>query len=636
VFKGIQQKILYSFTSILIALCAAVAIVLIWRLDVSINRQADEITTESLHQSRAQIKGDLAVANSLVGYLQKGVARFAINLSKNTMVIGNIENQQLENLNHLLGDACEASEIDFAIIYDKDGEFQASFPATAASNDDTATNSDTAKAEAMAPYQKIISQSTKKTGFFKHSRDFISAFDLSSRVKGTQDAISLMSGTTIVDDFGDPMGYLLAGKLMNGYNKIFQELYNATGSATLLFSGKTTVSYAGFDKSAGIMTMPDEAVNKIAASKTPLAVDMPLAGRNYLTSCSAVNTPTNQNIGAICVGQDEEGVLKIKDNLVTSGKKTQRSIMEWLTGLGISALLLFVLVAFFVATGIKKPLSVINLKLGDDADDIARGAKEIASASQNLASGAAEQAASVEETSASMEELYSMTKQNADNAEQVNELMSNMKNISDQTSDNMNDVNSSIEDISKASEETYKIIKTIDQIAFQTNLLALNAAVEAARSGEAGAGFAVVADEVRNLAKRSTKAAHETAELIKMTVQKIKDGKVLIQTTTNGFTEVTDNVSKVSTLVTEIASASHEQFTGFEQVNKAITEIESVTQHNSALAEETTANASDFTIKADEMTNVVHEMETLVGGKFEKSSAAGVELGDIPGDILET
>ena len=179
-----------------------------------------------------------------------------------------------------------------------------------------------------------------------------------------------------------------------------------------------------------------------------------------------------------------------------------------------------------------------------------------------------------------------MTKQNAGNATQANDLMATAQQTIEKANLSMNELTGSMKEIATGSEETQKIVKTIDEIAFQTNLLALNAAVEAARAGEAGAGFAVVAEEVRNLAMRAAESAKNTSNLIENIVKKIRNGEKLVGVTNEAFKEITGSSTKVVKLIAEIAAASQEQSHGIDQINRAVSEMNGLTQHNASGAEE--------------------------------------------------
>jgi len=275
---------------------------------------------------------------------------------------------------------------------------------------------------------------------------------------------------------------------------------------------------------------------------------------------------------------------------------------------------------FFTQYSITKPVKRIIDRLNDGAEQVAAASGQITSSSQSLAEGSSEQAASIEESSASLEEMASMTKQNADNANQADQLMKQARQVVDQANQSMADLTASMEDITKSSEETSKIIKTIDEIAFQTNLLALNAAVEAARAGEAGAGFAVVADEVRNLAMRAADAAKNTASLIDDTTLKVRTGSELVANTNDEFGQVTESASKVGELVAEIAAASDEQARGIEQITTAVSEMDNVTQQNSANAEESSSSSEEMFYQAGYMKEMVARLVALVGGSSDKNT----------------
>ena len=216
--------------------------------------------------------------------------------------------------------------------------------------------------------------------------------------------------------------------------------------------------------------------------------------------------------------------------------------------------------------------------------------------SQALSEAASEQAASLEETSSSLEEMAARTQNNAENTDKASELMTHSNAVASKANASMAELNRSMKEIAGVSEQTQKIVKSIDEIAFQTNLLALNAAVEAARAGEAGAGFAVVADEVRNLAMRAAEAAKNTASLMGEIVQKVQKGEQLVGRTAKDFEVVADSSNKVMQLMGEVSAASLEQSQGIDQINKAVAEMNRVTQQNAASAEELASAMSIFRV----------------------------------------
>jgi len=296
------------------------------------------------------------------------------------------------------------------------------------------------------------------------------------------------------------------------------------------------------------------------------------------------------------------------------------SIRNFIFAAVIIFLALTIVAVSFFARSISAPIKNAVEQMEESANQIASASSQVSSASQSLAEGSSEQASAIEETSSSLEEMASMTKQNAGNAVQADSLMKEANAVVQKANASMETLTSSMKEISAASEETSKIIRTIDEIAFQTNLLALNAAVEAARAGEAGAGFAVVAEEVRNLAMRSADAAKNTSVLIEGTVNKIKYGSDLVATTNEAFSEVAVSSSKVGELVGEIAAASQEQAQGIDQINKAVAEMDKVTQQTAANAEESASASEEMNAQAEQMKQVSIALANIIGG-----SSSGIE-----------
>jgi methyl-accepting chemotaxis protein len=249
------------------------------------------------------------------------------------------------------------------------------------------------------------------------------------------------------------------------------------------------------------------------------------------------------------------------------------------------------------------------------AEDAARAADQLSAASQQLSAGAQEQASSLEETAASLEQITATVRQNAENARQANQLAAGARDVAEKGGRIAAEATSAMGDINGASKRIAEITGAIDEIAFQTNLLALNAAVEAARAGEQGRGFAVVAAEVRNLAQRSATAAKEIKALIQDSVQKVEGGAERVGQSGQALEDIVASVKRVSGIVGEIAAASEEQSQGVDQVNKAITQMDSVTQSNAAQTEELAATARTLADQGERLRALV--------ARFRLDGAAG-------------
>ncbi len=259
----------------------------------------------------------------------------------------------------------------------------------------------------------------------------------------------------------------------------------------------------------------------------------------------------------------------------------------------------------------------------ESSESIEVASAEVATGNVDLSQRTELAASNLQATAGSMTQLTSTVRQSADSAHTANQLASSAAEVAARGGAVVSQVVSTMNDINTSSKKIADIIGVIDGIAFQTNILALNAAVEAARAGEQGRGFAVVAGEVRSLAQRSAEAAREIKALIGASVDRVESGSRLVQDAGTTMTEIVASVQRVTDIIGEISAAATEQSAGIGKVNGAITELDTMTQQNAALVEESAAAAESLKAQAIKLAGVVSTFRLQPGD-------AGVALGAAP------
>ena len=250
-------------------------------------------------------------------------------------------------------------------------------------------------------------------------------------------------------------------------------------------------------------------------------------------------------------------------------------------------------------------LSDIIVKVRTSANEIRSNAKELSQGSMDLSRRTEAQAASLEETASSMEEMASTIKSSADQSVEGNKMMIDSRDSIESAGEVILDTTKNIEEVYEASTKIKDITKIIEDIAFQTNILALNAAVEAARAGDMGKGFAVVASEVRNLAQTTQSSVKDITHLVDNAYEKINKATESARISQDIFSELQTRIENTARIMQDISSTAVEQHAGVEQVNKAVTDMDTVTQQNAALVEQASASSNSLLNQAEELVNAM-------------------------------
>lgn len=255
--------------------------------------------------------------------------------------------------------------------------------------------------------------------------------------------------------------------------------------------------------------------------------------------------------------------------------------------------------------GLQSSMSAIS----NSGQQITRNTSEISASAADLARRTEITAATLEETAAALDGITGSVRQSAEGARRADSVVKDIQANSEASGTVVAQAVQNMAGIKESSDKIAKVIGVIDGVAFQTNLLALNAGVEAARAGDAGRGFAVVATEVRELSQRTAEAAREVGELIRISSEQVDQGVQSVGETGVALEGILNSILEISGFVGDIATSAEDQSNSIAEINSAITQLDSATQQNAAMFEETTAASQSLNCEAMALSEAISHFQ---------------------------
>ncbi|MCP4108513.1 MAG: HAMP domain-containing protein [Desulfobacteraceae bacterium] len=360
-----KYKILVGFIVPTLIISCFTMFLVSWKLDKNTSHQSELLVNNTKDRMYSTLNSHNKLLKSYIGYTKEAVRRDTDNICKNEAVASFIEAEKIKSLAELTEKSCRIFGTDFIIIYDAEGILQESFPRDinmiTAEKYYNSLDIDMAGSPGDEAGQDIVSVLDP---------DLLNTFGLGDRAVPGKGALALVSTGIIPDEFGEPVGVCIMGKLLNNYKKPFMQLYELMDSVCVLYLDNTPITQAGFDiENDDSLQISRDVLSSIYKADTIKNTSLTLAGNKYLAACSAVESFKGKKIGVICTGVPEERVTRLNEAINSNASEAKKSMQKWLVGIGAISLVIFIIISLVIATGIAGPVS----KVVDLARDIAEG-----------------------------------------------------------------------------------------------------------------------------------------------------------------------------------------------------------------------------------------------------------------------
>ncbi len=352
---GLKLRILIGFISVALVTIGGIGGVVSWKLNQSTKKQTALIADAIGAQANERLRGHLNVFELFIDGIQDNVATEALTLARRADVTAYVENYHQTALEPILRSAMKADNLDFAVVFSLDGTLIASFPADARNfNMGRHFNASTlgVPMQALASFDET-GETEAVSGILKMDTGFLKDLALDHRNIEEKGAVALVSAAQVRDDFQDPIGILVAGKLLNHYFAPLAQLHETAGSAFAVYLDTVAITSAGFGATPPRL---DSDIERNIAGTDGKIVSLLADGEKYAANCAPLVSRGSAAIATICSNIPESTVVAAQSEMVAFGIDAKNSVQLWVLSVGLAGIGAFVLLSLLLASRIVGPL----------------------------------------------------------------------------------------------------------------------------------------------------------------------------------------------------------------------------------------------------------------------------------------